>query len=149
MRVERAVTWTSASTPTVGPPKSDAGVRTLYIPTTLIPRLREHLDKFAGPGEDALVFPNTQGQHMHHGSLYKVFRPARKTAGRPDLRWHDLRHTGATNAAPYATTRELMTFMGHSTMSAALIYQHAVEDRMAGLSAAMNTQIPRLPSDKD
>ena len=34
-------------------------------------------------------------------------------------------------------------------MSAALIYQHAVEDRMAGLSAAMNTQIPRLPSDKD
>jgi integrase len=88
------------------------------------------------------VFPNTQGQHMHHGSLYKVFRPARKTAGRPDLRWHDLRHTGPTNAAPYATTRELMTFMGHSTMSAALIYQHAVEDRMAGLSAAMNTQIP-------
>ena len=95
------------------------------------------------------MFPNTQGHHMHHGSLYKVFRPARKSAGRPDLRWHDLRHTGATNAAPYATTRELMTFMGHSTMSAALIYQHAVEDRMAGLSAAMNTQIPRLPSDKD
>jgi integrase len=148
LRVERAVTWTTASTPTVGPPKSDAGVRTLFIPNTLIPRLREHLDKFANPGDDALVFSNTQGHHMHHGSLYKVFRPARKSAGRPDLRWHDLRHTGATNAAPYATTRELMTFMGHSTMSAALIYQHAVEDRMAGLSAAMNTQIPRLPSDE-
>jgi hypothetical protein len=27
-------------------------------------------------------------------------------------------------------------------MSAALIYQHAVEDRMSGLSAAMNTQDP-------
>jgi len=30
------------------------------------------------------------------GSLYRVFYPARDAAGRPDLRFHDLRHTGLT-----------------------------------------------------
>jgi integrase len=62
-------------------------------------------------------------------SLYKVFYPARKAAGRPDLRWHDLRHTGAVLAAATgATLAQLMARLGHSTAGAALRYQHAAED---------------------
>ena len=59
-------------------------------------------------------------------TLYKVFYPARHKAGRADLRFHDLRHTGATLAAATgATLAELMSRLGHSTPGAALRYQHA------------------------
>ena len=47
---------------------------------------------------------------------------------RQDLRFHDLRHTGATLAAASgATLAELMQRLGHSTVSAALVYQHATQ----------------------
>jgi hypothetical protein len=46
------------------------------------------------------------------------------------VRFHDLRHLSATLAATTgATTRELMARMGHSSPRAALIYQHATQDR--------------------
>ncbi len=41
---------------------------------------------------------------MHHGSVYKVFKRARSAIGRADLRFHDLRHTGATMAAQAGAT---------------------------------------------
>ena len=50
---------------------------------------------------------------------------AREAAGRPDLRVHDLRHTGATMAARAgATLAELQERLGHSSVNAALRYQH-------------------------
>jgi integrase len=55
---------------------------------------------------------------------------ARVAAGRPDLRFHDLRHTGAVLAATTgATVAELMARLGHSTAGAAMRYQHAAQDR--------------------
>ncbi len=72
---------------------------------------------------------------MHHGSLYKVFKRARKAIGRPDLRFHDLRHTGASMAAQAGVTmRELMDRLGHSTPQAALIYQHSAASRQAEIA---------------
>ena len=76
---------------------------------------------------------------VHRGSLYKVFYPAREKAGRPDLRWHDLRHTGAVLAAQTgATLAELMGRLGHSTPQAALRYQHAAAGRDAQIAAALS-----------
>jgi integrase len=64
---------------------------------------------------------------------------ARKLAGRPDLRFHDLRHTGATLAAATgATLAELMARLGHSTPGAALRYQHASQDRDGEIAAALS-----------
>ena len=126
-------------TPVVSPPKTSAGVRDVAIPPHVIPMLRAHVALYAIPGPDGLVFPNTVGKHMHHGSLYKVFKRARSAIGRPDLRFHDLRHTGATMAAQAgATMRELMDRLGHSTPQAALIYQHAAADRQAALAARLS-----------
>ena len=57
---------------------------------------------------------------------------AREAAGRPDSRFHDLRHTGAVLAAQTgATLAELMGRLGHSTPQAALRYQHAAQGRDA------------------
>jgi hypothetical protein len=56
------------------------------------------------------------------------------------VRFHDLRHLSATLAATAgATTRELMSRMGHSSPRAALIYQHAVADRDRQVAEALST----------
>jgi integrase len=49
----------------------------------------------------------------------------------PGLRIYDLRHHAATLIArkPGVTTKELMAHIGHSSFRAALIYQHASEER--------------------
>ena len=65
--------------------------------------------------------------------------PPRVTAGRPDLHFHDLRHTGATLAAAAgATIAELMARIGHSTPAMAMRYQHAGADRDKAIAAALS-----------
>jgi len=79
------------------------------------------------------------GGTLAPSTLYKSFYPARDKAGRPDLRWHDLRHTGAVLAAQTgATLAELMGRLGHSTPSAAMRYQHAAEGRDAQIAQRLS-----------
>lgn len=124
----------------VGTPKSDAGTRDVAIPPHLIPLLKAHRDGMPMRGNDALLFPAADGvSHLAPSSLYRHFYPARKAAKRPDLRWHDLRHTGAVLAAQTgATLAELMGRLGHSTPQAALRYQHAAQGRDAEIAAALS-----------
>jgi integrase len=125
----------------VGTPKSDAGTRNVAIPPHLIPILREHMGKSIAGGREGLLFPAAvdPSRHLAPATLYRVFYRARDAAGRPDLRWHDLRHTGAVLAASTgATLAELMGRLGHSTPQAALRYQHAAEGRDAQIAAALS-----------
>ncbi|RNM13296.1 tyrosine-type recombinase/integrase [Nocardioides pocheonensis] len=120
-------------------PKSDAGIRDVAIPPHLLPMVREHMLKHAEPGKDGLLFPARGGGHLAPSSLYRVFYSAREAAGRPDLRWHDLRHTGAVLAAQTgATLAELMGRLGHSTPGAALRYQHAAQGRDMEIAKALS-----------
>lgn len=114
----------------VGLPKSDAGVRDVSVPPHLLGAVRKHL-RASVNGKDGLLFPAADGvKHLQPSSLYRSFYPARIAAGRPDLRWHDLRHTGAVLAAATgATLAELMARLGHSTAGAALRYQHSAAGR--------------------
>jgi len=43
--------------------------------------------------------------------------------------------------APYASTRELMSRMGHSSTRAAIIYQHATEERDRVIADALDTML--------
>jgi integrase len=125
--------------PLVKGPKSDAGRRDVAIPPHLMPMVREHLRAHVAIGADALLFPATGGGHMHPSSLATVFYPARVAVGRSDLRFHDLRHTGATLAAATgATLAELMARLGHSTAAAAMRYQHAAADRDRVIADALS-----------
>lgn len=125
----------------VGTPKSTAGIRDVAIPPHLIPELQAHLDEFVGPDPDDLVFPSMgdQSVQVHPNTIYRHWYRARAAAGRPDLRIHDLRHTGAVMAAQSgATIAELMVRIGHSTPQAAMRYQHAARGRDAELAARMS-----------
>lgn len=127
----------------VGTPKSAAGARTVAIPPHLLPALVDHLERFTPARKDGLLFPHALDEpdrHLTHGWYYKdVHVPAREAAGRPDLRFHDLRHTGATMAAQAgATLAELMARLGHSTSAASLRYQHVAQGRDRELAARLS-----------
>jgi integrase len=134
----------------VGDPKSEAGKRAVHVPAEAMPALRHHMGEHVPATRDALVFPAAGGGHMAPSALYRVYYPARDAAGRPDLRFHDLRHTGATRAAQAgATIAELQNRLGHSTAGAAMRYQHAsaerdkaLAERMSQLAAAERAEQP-------
>jgi integrase len=138
IHVRRGVTRTKGSR-IVGGPKSDAGKRDVAIPPHLMPLVKSHLRDHAQIGRDGLVFPAQHGGHLAPSTLYGVFYPARDAAGRPDLRFHDLRHTGAVLAAATgATLAELMARLGHSTPGAAMRYQHAAAERDKVIAEALS-----------
>ena len=139
VRVRRAVTCV-AGTDIIGPPKSDAGTRDVAIPPHLVPAFRDHLLAHGAPGRDGLLFRSAGGGHLRSGSaMHDAFHVARADVGRPDLRFHDSRHTGATLAAATgATLAELMARLGHSTPAAAMLYQHASVDRDRAIAAALS-----------
>ena len=65
------------------------------------------------------------------------------------LHLHDLRHTGNNLAAASgASTRELMHRMGHSSMRAALIYQHATSERDREIAEGMDKRIAKQQGKK-
>lgn len=153
--VSRAVVYLDGR-PMVGTPKSAAGVRRVVVPEALRPVLLDHLQEHAQQGLDGLLFtaPNggkgscqcghvgCVGGHLTPSKLYQHFHPARDAAGRSDLRWHDLRHTGAVMAAQEgASLAELMARLGHSTVSAALRYQHAADGRDAEIARRLSARL--------
>lgn len=138
VRVRRGVVRVAGET-VVGSPKSDAGSRDVALPPHLTPALLEHLEHHVGSGPDSLLFPADHGGHLAPSTLYRHFYNARASAGRPDLRFHDLRHSGAVLAAlTGATLSELMGRLGHSTPAAALRYQHVAQGRDAEIARALS-----------
>lgn len=116
-----------------GPPKSEASKRTVAIPEHAAEAIEVHLKEFVADGLDAIVFTGSKGGLLRSSNFNQVTR-WRKTCdalGLPErFTFHDLRLTGNNLAASTgASTRELMRRMGHSTVRAAMIYQHANEDR--------------------
>ena len=123
----------------LGPPKSDAGVRTVAIPAMLKPELEAHLATYAAPGKKGLVFAGSNGQPLRRASWYTAWNRAMVELGIEGMKPHDLRHTGNTLAAMTgASTKELMARFGQSTSRAALIYQHATQDRDHEIADALN-----------
>jgi integrase len=138
VHVRRGVVRTQVGRKVKGP-KSNAGKRAVAVPPHLLPIVKAHLRDHAAMGRDGLLFPARHGAQLAPSTLYKVYYPAREKADRPDLRFHDLRHTGAVLAAATgATLAELMARLGHSTPAAALRYQHAAEERDRVIAAALS-----------
>ena len=139
MRVERAaVTSLTGTRPYLGSTKNDGAHRVVHLPAHVVAILNAHLVTYAADSPDALVFAEPTGALVARETRQRAFHRARLTIGRPDLRWHDLRHTGATLAAQAgASVRELQRRLGHSTVRAAIIYQHATDERDREVAALL------------
>jgi integrase len=124
-------------------PKSEAGKRIVAIPNVILQEVRDHVGSNAEPGIDGLVFVGPRGGQLRRRNFRRLWKKATADAKLPDgVHFHDLRHTGnhlaATNGA---STKELMARMGHSTMRAALIYQHATRERDRAIAAAISRDV--------
>jgi integrase len=115
----------------VAAPKTRAGRRTVAVP--------------AVPHAGALLSAGQHGAPLDRTNFrQRVWLPAIEAAGVGQLRLHDLRHTAATLAAATgASTKELMARMGHASSRAALIYQHATEDRDRAIAEALSELVDR------
>jgi integrase len=83
-----------------------------------------------GSDPEALIFTGDKGAPLRRSNFNRTARwPERVSAvGAPGLHFHDLRHSGnLLAAASRASLRDLMNRMGHDSMRAALIYQHATQ----------------------
>ena len=123
-------------------PKSEAGKRTVVVPSHVLPDLKRHLKQHVDANPEALVLP------LGYRSLRTAWDNARRAVG-VDYHLHDLRHTGLTLAAATgATVAELMHRAGHASPMAAMRYQHATRDRdrtLADALAALATPAEVVP----
>ena len=114
----------------IGPPKSEAGRRTVALPAEIVEDLDRHLATWAAPGPDGLIFVGEKGGPVRPGVLQTDWDRARRSVGLSHLHLHDLRHVAGTLAAATgAGTKEIMRRLGQSTPQAALRYQHATDER--------------------
>jgi len=104
MTIDRQYVELRDGTLVLDTPKSAAGVRTVHIPPHLLPELIEHLERYT-TSRSPVVFPNSKDQPIRRASFRSVWLLARRRAGLPELRFHDLRHTGNTLALRPAPVR--------------------------------------------
>lgn len=120
-------------------PKS-AKTRTVVLPPHIRADVKHHLDTFVGPDPESLLFPAGSRSRCGHLSQ-NVFREALvlacKAIGREGVTHHALRHFGATMAARAGgTVAEVQVRLGHSTVRAAMAYQHSEATRQTDIADA-------------
>lgn len=101
------------------------------FPGNVVPAINHHLDHFVGTSPDAWLFGTASGSVLSARNLQRAWKKARDVAGVPHLRLHDLRYLGC------GLTKETMRRGGHSTPRAALIFQHAADNRDEEISKAL------------
>lgn len=95
----RALTRGPRGVMVLGPPKSQAGRRTMALPPALMALLSEHMAwrGITGADPDQFVFPAPQGGHLDYAHFRRrVWIPATAVAGVEGLAFHDLRRANAT-----------------------------------------------------
>ncbi len=102
-------------------PKTTNSVRSITVSAFTATVLAEHLERYAQPGPDGLVFTNTAGNPLISSSFHThAFGPALHRAGLA-CRFHDLRHTSVALAiAAGAHPKSIQHRMGHSSINVTL-----------------------------
>ena len=141
--ISRAVTHLTADDPAgrcqISTPKSGKG-RTITLPPHIRADIKYHLDTFVPNDPEALLFPSARGAcHLSQNVFREAFGSACKSVGRKGVTIHALRHLGATLAARAgATVAEVQARLGHSTVRAAMSYQHSEATRQTDIAAALS-----------
>ena len=113
--------------------------RKIYMPSSVMPALEEHLRRFVGPESDAALFLGATGLRLRPSNFWVIWETARRRAGLTWVRFHDLRHFAATMfASTGASTKEIMSRGGWKSVAMVVRYEHASEERDALLAQALN-----------
>jgi len=118
----------------------DTAKRTLLIPTSKTGRSRrlplaqaaiDIIDKLPRAKDAVFLFPSRTDPKKHLTTIKHGWQAARKQAGLPDLRIHDLRHSAASalinNGVGLATVGKLL---GHANVASTARYSHFADDTL-------------------
>ncbi len=135
LRIQRQLQRVSGGL-TFSEPKSAAGRRVIALGVATIEKLRKHqlfqLEEIKAFGnlwkENDMIFPSTKGTPMDPSNLYHNFKEILITAGLPNIRFHDLRHTAATLMLQQGVhPKVVQERLGHSDISMTLnTYSHVL-----------------------
>jgi integrase len=136
LRVQRAAVFTRAGGLEFRQPKTKKSRRTVPLPASIVPVLLRHKGAQAekrlalGPAyeDQGLVFAREDGKPLSLSAVSQQFLGLRRRAGLNGLRFHDLRHTHATqlllaNVNPKVVSERL----GHASIGITLdTYSHVL-----------------------
>lgn len=93
--------------------------------------------------DTGLVFTNDIGGHLAVSTVYKAFKAIAASIGRPDARFHDLRHSYAVASIRAGDDiKTVQNNLGHATASFTLdVYGHVTEQMRAASAARMDAFI--------
>ena len=136
--IKRSVSTKEGGGVSIGETKTDAGVRTIIMP----PSVATLLWKKRSDAINEWVFPHytNPSDPLHPSSAYKKLKTLLKRLELPLLRFHDLRHTFATQATDGGVDpKNLAGILGHTDASFTLdTYTHVTSDMQRGASAIVH-----------
>ena len=95
---------------------------------------------------DNLVFTDELGHHLTKASVYREFKRVATSIGRPDLRFHDLRHSYAVAAIRSGDDiKTVQGNLGHATAAFTLdVYGHVTDQMKLDSAARMEKFIEKV-----
>jgi integrase len=139
----------------VGPPKTAQGRRRIDLTRFALEALNVHRAAMLAEGHyrlDAPVFCAPEGGHLRKSNLLRrSFFPILERSGLPDIRFHDLRHTVATQLLTAGEGVKVVSErLGHANSSMTLnIYAHVVPGAQARAAARLDRILrPAAPPQK-
>ena len=120
-------------------PLKNGKERTITLTTTAMNALREAKRKqsemrlragSSWENEHNMIFTRENGRFVRFKTLYVHFKEIVKKMGRPEVRFHDVRHTFATlSLQSHVDPKTLSEALGHATVAFTLdVYGHSNED---------------------
>ena len=142
--IKRSVSTKEGGGVSIGETKTDAGVRTIIMPPSVANLLWEK----RSDAVNEWVFPHytNPSDPLHPSSAYKKLKTILKRLELPLLRFHDLRHTFATQATDGGVDpKTLAGILGHTDASFTLdTYTHVTSDMQRGASAIVNNMMQQF-----
>ena len=142
--IKRSVSTKEGGGVSIGETKTDAGERTIIMP----PSVATLLWKKRSDAINEWVFPHytNPSDPLHPSSAYKKLKTLLKRLELPLLRFHDLRHTFATQATDGGVDpKTLAGILGHTDASFTLdTYTHVTSDMQRGASAIVNNMMQQF-----
>ena len=124
LKIERSISNGEGGKLEIGETKTEKGKRIIRLPASTLRILTERKECALNDW----VFPNLlePGKPMNPSTAYGKLKSILKTAGLPDIRFHDLRHTFATHALTSGVdAKTLAGILGHTNASFTLdTYTH-------------------------